>query len=257
MPSTAATPADVHVQRHHSSRHSQSHVTASPMSVNRTTSTSSRSGPAPSTNLQRSGSQRSSSQSHAYHRTPSSHQATQPQQQPRQQLSDVLPHKDFETSNLPDVISSRRSTSRDGAYAPPAVARGEPPRSHHRTSSRSAGPTRPPPEGAAPPAIVTNGERTSARPHAAPTEHGDRTISGSGSANRRRTTITGQSGQWTLGKTIGSGSMGKVKLAKKLETGEQVMFPVPRAIDAPILTDRSHLGGRQDCPAPDPGRWPR
>lgn len=38
----------------------------------------------------------------------------------------------------------------------------------------------------------------------------------------RRTTITTQTGQWTLGKTIGAGSMGKVKLAKNLETGEQV-----------------------------------
>lgn len=39
---------------------------------------------------------------------------------------------------------------------------------------------------------------------------------------RRRTMITTPSGQWALGKTIGAGSMGKVKLAKNLETGEQV-----------------------------------
>ena len=50
-------------------------------------------------------------------------------------------------------------------------------------------------------------------------ENGDRQ---GGQQNKRRTTITGQSGQWALGKTIGAGSMGKVKLAKKLETGEQV-----------------------------------
>lgn len=42
------------------------------------------------------------------------------------------------------------------------------------------------------------------------------------SGPKRRTTITTPSGQWALGKTIGAGSMGKVKLAKNLETGEQV-----------------------------------
>lgn len=40
---------------------------------------------------------------------------------------------------------------------------------------------------------------------------------------KRRTTITAPStGTWALGKTIGAGSMGKVKLAKHSETGEQV-----------------------------------
>lgn len=42
---------------------------------------------------------------------------------------------------------------------------------------------------------------------------------------KRRTTIATPSGQWALGKTIGAGSMGKVKLAKNVETGEQVSFP--------------------------------
>ncbi|KAF2131676.1 serine/threonine protein kinase-like protein Kin1 [Dothidotthia symphoricarpi CBS 119687] len=47
---------------------------------------------------------------------------------------------------------------------------------------------------------------------------------------KRRTTITAPStGTWTLGKTIGAGSMGKVKLAKHVETGEQVAVKiVPR-----------------------------
>ena len=40
--------------------------------------------------------------------------------------------------------------------------------------------------------------------------------------SRSRTTIPTQSGKWILGKTIGAGSMGKVKLAHKEETGEQV-----------------------------------
>lgn len=45
--------------------------------------------------------------------------------------------------------------------------------------------------------------------------------------NKRRTTITAPStGTWALGKTIGAGSMGKVKLAKNAETGEQVCTTV-------------------------------
>ncbi|KAJ9156944.1 Non-specific serine/threonine protein kinase [Coniochaeta hoffmannii] len=39
---------------------------------------------------------------------------------------------------------------------------------------------------------------------------------------RSRTTIPTQSGKWILGKTIGAGSMGKVKLAKKEDSNEQV-----------------------------------
>lgn len=42
------------------------------------------------------------------------------------------------------------------------------------------------------------------------------------SAPRRRTNIHTSTGNWVLGKTIGQGSMGKVKLAKNYETGEQV-----------------------------------
>jgi hypothetical protein len=37
-----------------------------------------------------------------------------------------------------------------------------------------------------------------------------------------RTSIPTQSGKWILGKTIGAGSMGKVKLARKEDGTEQV-----------------------------------
>lgn len=51
----------------------------------------------------------------------------------------------------------------------------------------------------------------------------DPTAQASGaSTTRKRTEIDAQTGKWSLGKTIGAGSMGKVKLAKNLETGEQV-----------------------------------
>ena len=45
---------------------------------------------------------------------------------------------------------------------------------------------------------------------------------GGATTTRKRTEIDAQTGKWSLGKTIGAGSMGKVKLAKNLETGEQV-----------------------------------
>ncbi|RMZ84204.1 hypothetical protein DV738_g629, partial [Chaetothyriales sp. CBS 135597] len=46
---------------------------------------------------------------------------------------------------------------------------------------------------------------------------------------RRRTSIKSPTGTWALGKTIGQGSMGKVKLAKNVETEEQAAVKiVPR-----------------------------
>lgn len=46
---------------------------------------------------------------------------------------------------------------------------------------------------------------------------------GASQGPRRRTEIKAQTGTWQLQKTIGQGSMGKVKLARHAETGEQVM----------------------------------
>lgn len=42
------------------------------------------------------------------------------------------------------------------------------------------------------------------------------------SSRPRKTSIHGASGTWILGKTIGAGSMGKVKLARKSDGSEQV-----------------------------------
>ncbi|KAH0288484.1 protein kinase, partial [Aureobasidium melanogenum] len=59
--------------------------------------------------------------------------------------------------------------------------------------------------------------------------NGTHAAAGSGSNVRRRTTIDATTGHWDLGKTIGAGSMGKVKLARNKETGEQVAVKiVPR-----------------------------
>lgn len=59
---------------------------------------------------------------------------------------------------------------------------------------------------------------------------------------RARTTIPAQTGNWVLGKTIGAGSMGKVKLARRLEGGEQVAVKiVPR-----LSTDDGQNQSRAD-----------
>ncbi|KAF8867339.1 Pkinase-domain-containing protein [Acephala macrosclerotiorum] len=64
----------------------------------------------------------------------------------------------------------------------------------------------------------------------------------SGKTSKSRTTIPASTGNWVLGKTIGAGSMGKVKLARKIEGGEQVAVKiVPRG-----TTDEAHNQSRAD-----------
>lgn len=126
---------------------------------------------------------------------------------------------DYETTNLARSPSSRRSSSRDRAYeSRPHHYRTESGRSHHRASSRHAsGRNSIDMSGAQ--TVVANGGSVPVQP----SPRIDRMASASNAASgRRRTTITAQTGQWALGKTIGQGSMGKVKLAKNMETGEQV-----------------------------------
>lgn len=55
-----------------------------------------------------------------------------------------------------------------------------------------------------------------------PDSHGHRGSHSASKQTRSRTTIPTQSGKWILGKTIGAGSMGKVKLARKEDGSEQV-----------------------------------
>lgn len=68
----------------------------------------------------------------------------------------------------------------------------------------------------------TNGGPTPVTPSGTLMAPTDAQVPNSSGSSKRRTTISAQTGQWALGKTIGAGSMGKVKLAKNLETGEQV-----------------------------------
>src|SRR5450432_842198 len=129
---------------------------------------------------------------------------------------DVLPHRDYETTNVARS-SSRRSTDR------PPVTRTESIRSgtgHHRSSSRSnhqhqyasseMSGTTAAASRAEPVPVVTPME----------SRHGSK-------PSKSRTTIPAQTGNWVLGKTIGAGSMGKVKLARRVEGGEQVCIYIP------------------------------
>jgi hypothetical protein len=60
---------------------------------------------------------------------------------------------------------------------------------------------------------------------ASSSSNGTHATPASGTNVRRRTTVDATTGHWDLGKTIGAGSMGKVKLARNRETGEQVRSP--------------------------------
>lgn len=125
--------------------------------------------------------------------------------------------RDHETINLARRPSSRRSSSRDRA----SEYHAESARGQHRERSRP-GSSRISTEISGGAAVVANGGSVPS-PTAAPSAHPERpSTSGNASMGRRRTSIITMTGTWWLGKTIGQGSMGKVKLAKNIETGEQV-----------------------------------
>ncbi|RHZ44988.1 putative serine/threonine protein kinase Kin1 [Aspergillus thermomutatus] len=155
------------------------------------------------------------SKSQSHDRRPPSNQA----------VFDTIARRDFEGSRGTHSTSSHRDHSKEQSRERPSSAHrtDSSPNKHQRNLSvqghqrdsidmASAGP------------VVA--EPVSAPPQAASGSH----LHPSASVQpKRRTTITTPSGQWALGKTIGAGSMGKVKLAKNMETGEQVAVKiVPR-----------------------------
>ncbi|KAL8756027.1 MAG: hypothetical protein Q9184_004627 [Pyrenodesmia sp. 2 TL-2023] len=155
---------------------------------------------------------------------PQPHTSDRPSSSSQQaQLANVA-RRDYETTNVARPASSRRSSSRDGAYAAPTPKRTE---STRDTRRQSANPGHARNSSYTSPAVpVANGASSGTPARALPA---DSAAQGSGSTAKRRTTIPAQTGQWSLGKTIGAGSMGKVKLAKNLESGEQVAVKiVPR-----------------------------
>lgn len=102
-----------------------------------------------------------------------------------------------------DKVPQRRSSFAPGSEEPPKQARQS---SRQRPSSKSTPSTRNSTEVPGSEARqVASASSATSTPQA-----------------RRRTTIVMKTGEWTLGKTIGAGSVGKVKLARNMETGEQV-----------------------------------
>ncbi|KAM4063121.1 kinase [Hirsutella rhossiliensis] len=154
-------------------------------------------------------------------------------------IQDILPHNDYETSHLA-ASYSKRSSSRDrDRDHPPPPSRGaddddssssHPP--HRRSSGRSSHRHRRPQPDMPPSALPSNGSPSASSHAAAAASHGHSESSQQQQQSRQtrsRTTIPTQSGKWILGKTIGAGSMGKVKLARKEDGSEQVACKiVPR-----------------------------
>jgi hypothetical protein len=146
--------------------------------------------------------------SHHHHHASSRHGA----------VEDVLPQREYETSNVAQT-PRRSSTSKDR----PPPSRSESTKSasdHHRPhrSRHSSDMATTAANGGGPAPVVTATE----------SRHTGR---GSG---KSRTTIPAPTGDWVLGKTIGAGSMGKVKLARRVEGGEQVfMSPHPAHLHNP------------------------
>lgn len=142
---------------------------------------------------------------HASHSKPS-HERRPPSN--HGQIESVA-RRDFEASNVARM-TSRREASSDRSQERPPTARTETSRRHQRNPS-SGGRQR---------------DSADMTPNSTTQEISQNATASSNpaatAAPRRRTTITTPTGQWALGKTIGAGSMGKVKLAKNTETGEQV-----------------------------------
>lgn len=150
----------------------------------------------------------SSSRSQSYDNRPPSNQA----------VFANIARRDFENSNLARPSTSRRESSRDRSQERPLTShRPDPARApqHHSTATRHRR------NSVDMPGTVVDANAASVAAAAASAQQ-----AGHSNPNqpKRRTMISTPTGQWALGKTIGAGSMGKVKIAKNIETGEQVII---------------------------------
>jgi hypothetical protein len=126
-------------------------------------------------------------------RTNSEHHRANSRHKP---VEEILPQANYETSN---VAQTSRRTSREDQNRSSSTHR------HHHQSRYSSDMSTAVANGGGP-APVVNPQETRQ----------------SGKSGKSRTTIPAPTGNWILGKTIGAGSMGKVKLARRAEGGEQV-----------------------------------
>lgn len=181
---------------------------------------------------------------------------------------DVPPHQDYDTAG----VAQQYSSSKDRSERPQTLARNDSAstRPHRRDSNRSntTATTAPSPyvatadmEPRANNTAANNGGPVAApadgrTAHAAHAAHASHAAHAHGRHSRTRTTIPTQSGKWVLGKTIGAGSMGKVKLAQKEGGDEQVGSSVGVSISpgGRSLTDMA--GCVQDHPSGHPGGRP-
>ena len=158
-----------------------------------------------------------------------------------QQPLAAVARRDHETSNLTRPLSSRRSSSRDRSYtAATSTTRTDTGRATHRSNSRPSN-SRYTSEVTGTPDASTNGASATTS-----TSNSGAPVQGVQTPVKRRTTIAAQTGQWLLGKTIGAGSMGKVKLAKNLETGEQAGNSINTVVL--LVLTLNHKGCYQNCP---------
>ena len=121
-------------------------------------------------------------------------------------------------SSRPDPLPTRSEST----------SKAESSRAHRRSNSqRSTSSPRhqPPPEAPAPPPAVSNGPDS--HHHHRDAADPSKSSSSRPSKHRYRTVIQTESGNYSFIKTIGQGSMGKVKLAKKEGTGELASCTVP------------------------------
>ncbi|KAG8533323.1 uncharacterized protein KY384_002106 [Bacidia gigantensis] len=133
--------------------------------------------------------------------------------------------RDYEATNVARPTSStRRSMDQDRPQTSSTPRRTESTRDSRRTSSRPHHSRNESRMSEATTVVNDPPQNSGATRH-----HPEGSTSGSSAPAKKRTTISAQTGQWSLGKTIGAGSMGKVKLAKNMETGEQAAVKiVPR-----------------------------
>ncbi|KAI2633476.1 hypothetical protein GGS21DRAFT_544145 [Xylaria nigripes] len=129
-------------------------------------------------------------------------------------VQDFLPPQDYETPNI--AHHSKPSSSKDG---PPPASRGKDSQSVlRRFSTRSDQSSYSNDMAAVATAVSNNGPSS-----VPPVMQAAADARATGAKQRTsRTSIPTQSGKWILGKTIGAGSMGKVKLARKEDGTEQV-----------------------------------
>ncbi|KIW06688.1 hypothetical protein, variant 2 [Verruconis gallopava] len=164
--------------------------------------------------------------------SPRAHHTQRPSGSAAPQAADNVAQRDYESSQTQPPSSSGRGSSRDHDRSQYPTRTDSMRNSVNNNNNNQA---QQPPRTSSSRGAGGNQDRYASMDAAArsqPPTNGmvnDGSMRHAPTAGRRRTTLDTQTGRWGLGKTIGAGSMGKVKLARNLETGEQVAIKiVPR-----------------------------